>query len=483
MNGLECSEIMLSNIDKIQYRFDAEFYRPYYINMLLQIESKISKKISSMTIEVNCSAFYPSVTDIYDFNGNGIPFIRVNEIQKSLVNITENTAFLPQDFLLNNSNTIDIVKPMDIVIAKSGNTLAKVGLVGYEYKEYATSRDIVTVHTSNVEENVIYILWAYLSSKYGQAVLWRSASQTGQPHLTLKNILDVDMPAISESIGNNIKLLYERSRQKVFNANKLYKEAEQILLKALNMDNFVPSQQNTTTKSLSQFMNAGRLDAEYFQPKYDDIENKIKFLQEDKKSEYFTVNNIISEGNRVIKIEDKKEYKYIELSDIDNYGNVTDCTIDIGINLPSRARKEVHTGDVIVSSLEGSLQKCAIITETFNGALVSTGFHVIKSDEINSETLLLLFKSWFMQELMRKHSTGAIMAATSDDSFKKILLPVVKLDVQEMIANKIQKSFELRAKSNELLEAAKKAVEIAIEEDEETAMQYLEQFECVEKEV
>ena len=65
-----------------------------------------------------------------------------------------------------------------------------------------------------------------------------------------------------------------------------------------------------------------------------------------------------------------------------------------------------------------------------------------------------------MQELMRKHSTGAIMAATSDDSFKKILLPVVKLDVQEMIANKIQKSFELRAKSNELLEAAKRAVEI-----------------------
>ena len=129
------------------------------------------------------------------------------------------------------------------------------------------------------------------------------------------------------------------------------------------------------------------------------------------------------------------------------------------------------------------MQKCAIITETFNGALVSTGFHVIKSDEINSETLLLLFKSWFMQELMRKHSTGAIMAATSDDSFKKILLPVVKLDVQEMIANKIQKSFELRAKSNELLEAAKRAVEIAIEEDEETAMQYLEQFECVGKEV
>ena len=75
------------------------------------------------------------------------------------------------------------------------------------------------------------------------------------------------------------------------------------------------------------------------------------------------------------------------------------------------------------------------------------------------------------------------MAATSDDSFKKILLPVVKLDVQEMIANKIQKSFELRAKSNELLEAAKRAVEIAIEEDEETAMQYLEQFECVGKEV
>lgn len=479
MNGLECSEIMLSNIDKIQYRFDAEFYRPYYINMLLQIESKISKKISSMTIEVNCSAFYPSVTDIYDFNGNGIPFIRVNEIQKSLVNITENTAFLPQDFLLNNSNTIDIVKPMDIVIAKSGNTLAKVGLVGYEYKEYATSRDIVTVHTSNVEENVIYILWAYLSSKYGQSVLWRSASQTGQPHLTLKNILDVDMPAISESIGNNIKLLYERSRQKVFNANKLYKEAEQILLKALNMDNFVPSQQNTTTKSLSQFMNAGRLDAEYFQPKYDEYYDRIV----NHNTEYDLVkqcfSHIKTKNDRSL-----KEYPYVEIGDINiETGEINYNVLPVN-ELPDNAKIMVEAGDLIISKVRPNRGAVAIVPKDISNLVVSGAFCVLRSKGIYDNTVLqLLFRTRIYKDWLLRFNTGTSYPVIKDDDILLMPIPLLQKQCVEIINKKIFMYNQMLSKSNELLEAAKRAVEIAIEEDEETAMQYLEQFECVGKEV
>ena len=479
MNGLECSEIMLSNIDKIQYRFDAEFYRPYYINMLLQIESKISKKISSMTIEVNCSAFYPSVTDIYDFNGNGIPFIRVNEIQKSLVNITENTAFLPQDFLLNNSNTIDIVKPMDIVIAKSGNTLAKVGLVGYEYKEYATSRDIVTVHTSNVEENVIYILWAYLSSKYGQAVLWRSASQTGQPHLTLKNILDVDMPAISESIGNNIKLLYERSRQKVFNANKLYKEAEQILLKALNMDNFVPSQQNTTTKSLSQFMNAGRLDAEYFQPKYDELQEILNLqISSPKLDRITTLESVV---NIFKSIEPgSAEYcasgvPFVRVSDVSKYG----------ISAPSIYLDKKSWGniglqpkkDTILFSKDGSVGIAYKVDKNIEYITSSALLHLtVRDTNVLPDYLTLVLNSLIVKMQSERDVGGSIIQHWRIDDIKKVVIPILTMDIQREIADKVQKSFELREKGNELLEAAKRAVEIAIEEDESTALAYLDKF-------
>lgn len=475
MNGLECSEIMLSNLERTT-RIDAEFYAKNNLRVL-DILSKYS--LDKITDNYYVSdGNHMSVSD--SFVDVGVPYYRGQDIYNVFIEDSSPICIDKKTYTLSTMMR-SWLKKGDVLLSIVGAIIGNTAIVS-SYKEATCSCKLAILRAKTKNDNYYY-LHSFIKSKYGQNQIQkfrRGAAQTG---LLLEDMDQIFIPNLGDKLKKYISDIYVNVYRLINSAKKCYSDAEQILLKSLNMDNFVPSQKNTTTKLLSQFMNAGRLDAEYFQPKYDDIENKIELLLNDKKNGCFTVNNIISESNRVIKIEDKKEYKYIELSDIDNYGNVTDCTIDIGINLPSRARKEVYTGDVIVSSLEGSLQKCAIITETFNGALVSTGFHVVKSDEINSETLLLLFKSWFMQELMRKHSTGAIMAATSDDSFKKILLPVVKLDVQEMIANKIQKSFELRAKSNELLEAAKRAVEIAIEEDEETAMQYLAQFECVGKEV
>ena len=69
--------------------------------------------------------------------------------------------------------------------------------------------------------------------------------------------------------------------------------------------------------------------------------------------------------------------------------------------MPTRARRKVETNDIIVSSIEGSLQSCALIPEKYNNSLCSTGFYVINSDEINSETLLVLFKSEPLQNILR----------------------------------------------------------------------------------
>lgn len=45
--------------------------------------------------------------------------------------------------------------------------------------------------------------------------------------------------------------------------------------------------------------------------------------------------------------------------------------------------------------------------------------------------------------------------------------------IQTQIADLVQQSFVLKAESERLLETAKRAVEIAIETDEQTAMDYI----------
>ena len=61
-----------------------------------------------------------------------------------------------------------------------------------------------------------------------------------------------------------------------------------------------------------------------------------------------------------------------------------------------------------------------------------------------------------------------------EDTLKEIMLPIPEMEVQSEIKNKMIESFNLRKQSKHLLECAKRAVEIAIEQDEQTAIDYIE---------
>ena len=62
----------------------------------------------------------------------------------------------------------------------------------------------------------------------------------------------------------------------------------------------------------------------------------------------------------------------------------------------------------------------------------------------------------------------------NDDMFNKVVLPKVNEAVQSLIKEKITESFDLRRQSKHLLECAKRAVEIAIEKNEEAAIKWIQ---------
>ncbi len=126
------------------------------------------------------------------------------------------------------------------------------------------------------------------------------------------------------------------------------------------------------------------------------------------------------------KPEHKTEYRYIELANIAGNGEITDCMTTQGQDLPSRARRKMSTGDVIVSSIEGSLDSIAKINKEYDEALCSTGFHVIKSKVFNSETLLVLMKSMVGQLQLKKGCSGTILTAINKDKFAQVVLPIIK---------------------------------------------------------
>ena len=155
---------------------------------------------------------------------------------------------------------------------------------------------------------------------------------------------------------------------------------------------------------------------------------------------------------------------------IDSFGNIIAAEKLSVETLPSRARRQVKTGDVIISSIEGSLANCAIVSKDLHNGLCSTGFYVINSTVIKSETLLILFKSPLMQNLLKKSCSGTILTAINKADFLSIPIPKINLKTQTAISELVQESFKFKAESNHLLALAKEAVEVAIEQSEEEAM-------------
>lgn len=288
--------------------------------------------------------------------------------------------------------------------------------------------------------------------------------------MTLPSIEQLAIPEYSEKFEASAETLYEQSVRLKNGAIAAYKQAETLLLDTLGMTDFSPSVETINIKSFEDsFAATGRLDAEYYQPKYEDYLVHATAYPNGWQPLYQACN--LKDKNYYPN--DTASYKYMELADIDNSGGVTGYTEALGNELPSRARRIVATGDVLVSSIEGSLSSCAIVPEEMNGALCSTGFYVINSESINSETLLILFKSLLMQNLLKQACSGTILTAINKTEFQNIPIPMIERGAQTEIAAMVQESFSLKAESERLLDVAKRAVEIAIEQDESAGINYI----------
>lgn len=181
MDGLECSEINLRYVMDKLFRIDAEYYQKDNLILENVLESMEGKTISAHNGKTDCSAFYPSITGYYSGDRNNIPFLRVNEIVDGLVVISEKTVFLPEKVLKANSKTIALAYPGDIIIAKGGNTLAKVGLVTDEYSVYATCRDVIILRTGEMTDLNKFYLWAYLHGTTDVALCQSDWATTSYP--------------------------------------------------------------------------------------------------------------------------------------------------------------------------------------------------------------------------------------------------------------------------------------------------------------
>ena len=457
MDGIHSAEIRLKDVRvNKDFRFDSNFYT---------IKTVRNASLSYELIGKHLLSTQYGVSKDMNSSGEGYPIFRMNELHHGLCDIE------PEKHVELSENDFEIVELHDgDVLFNRTNSYDLVGRTGIYYQHglrqtYASY--LVRLVPDNTELLSEYLV-AFLNTKQGIQEIKRRARQSiNQTNVNPEEVKRIQIPMVCMGLQQKIKAAFLKADMLRVQAQDQYEKAERIIDQTLGRIEYIETIPVVSEKYVSaSFASTGRLDAEYYQPKYEGITKSLHTTETVQ-----SICNRIYDDNYVP--QEDSEYRYIELANVGNNGNISGVETIAGRDLPSRARRKVRKGQVIISSVEGSLQSCALITDEYDGALCSTGFFVLDSDRMNSETLLVLFKSEPIQALLKQRCSGTILTAISKDELLNMPLPYIDEDIQKQIAAKIQESFDLRRKSKELLEYAKQAVEMAIELGEDTALTWL----------
>ncbi|MBR4253952.1 MAG: hypothetical protein IKQ16_02565 [Lentisphaeria bacterium] len=454
--SLETNEERLSQLDE-SLRIDSAFYTKD--NEVKRVLNKPHTFFKNEIIKA-CKGIFDIKADSYCTSG--IPFVRIANLKNMQID-TSDMAYIPAG--IHQAYESSSLSYGDIVLSKTAIPAASVVSI----PECNTSQDIIAIRLKKDASIQSFFTVVYLNTWYGLAFMEKLFTGNIQKHFNLSDCKEkLPVPVFSVSFQRQIGSLLEKSIVCRKKAEETYLLSEKRLLQELGLTDWHPVDESIAEKTYADFQESGRLDAEFFQPKYREIIRKLKQYK------HGTVSCETVLKDAMTRLNQETEYCYIELADIGKNGEIKSCTRAPAEKLPSRARQRVKANDVIISSVEGSLSSCALVTEEYNNALCSTGFHVLRSSEINPETLLLLMKSWPVQALLKQGCSGTILTAILPDALKQINIPKIRYDVQQQLAANIKKSFALRKESNRMTDIAKRAVEVAIEQNEKAAMKLLE---------
>ena len=129
------------------------------------------------------------------------------------------------------------------------------------------------------------------------------------------------------------------------------------------------------------------------------------------------------------------EFDYIEIGSVEYGKGVTQVEHMKYKNAPSRARRIVKKNDIIVSTVRTYLRAVAIIQDSANMQIASTGFVVIRAKKINYEYLRYAILSESFICMVEAYSTGISYPAINARVVVGFKIPFPKNQQQKKIAH------------------------------------------------
>lgn len=155
------------------------------------------------------------------------------------------------------------------------------------------------------------------------------------------------------------------------------------------------------------------------------------------------------------------EFEYISLSDVDSDSFEISTSHQIFQTAPSRARRIVKKGDVVISTVRPNLQGFFAIKENVKDLIASTGFVVLSPISCDTQYLLLYFYSEAISKQFYSLVVGSNYPSVNSSDVAKIKIAVPPLTEQQKIAEVLgvwDEAIEKQARLIEKLALRKRAL-------------------------
>lgn len=131
-------------------------------------------------------------------------------------------------------------------------------------------------------------------------------------------------------------------------------------------------------------------------------------------------------------------FTYIDIGSVDRDSKTIKTLSEIlGSDAPSRARKIVNKNDIIVSMTRPNLNAVALIPDSLNEQIASTGFDVLKPILVESKWIFAIVKSKAFIDEVSGETIGALYPACKASDIRGFKAPIPPLAEQKRIVEKL----------------------------------------------